>query len=83
LGSSDHPLLRTAAILFGALGILYFYIGIGSYFNWPPFGYYPSLGSPAYIAVYFVGALILTVVDWLRFRGHVRVNEVQVGIVRK
>jgi hypothetical protein len=83
MGSLDHPVLRTILLFAGALGITTAYVGLASYINWPPFGYYPSLGSPAYIAVYIVSLLFLGFIDWLRFRGHVKKDQLTVGVVRR
>jgi hypothetical protein len=78
MGSFDHPVLRGILIIFAAGGLTQLYIGIAGYVNWPPFGYYPSFGSTAYIAVYIVSLIIVGAILWVMFRGHVNKRDLKV-----
>ncbi len=79
----DHPVLRAVMILLGALGLTQIYLSIGGYVNWPPFGSYPSPGSIPYITVYIASLIILGAIDFLRFRGHVRKEMFQQGVIQQ
>jgi hypothetical protein len=79
--------MRILAITFAAGGLSILWVTItgllpGS-LQWFPFGTYPAVGSPQWLAIYSVSVIIFGVMDWIRFRGHTRRNLVEQGVLQR
>jgi hypothetical protein len=82
MGALEHPGIRAFFILAGGYLLTSLYIEFGGFFNWPPFGTYPNLGSLPWISVYLVSTLLVSFLDWIRFRGMVHKDLVKQGAIQ-
>lgn len=78
-----HPILHAILILGGAFGFTQAYIFAAAFVNWPPFFYYPSFGSPAYLTVYIIFAATFAGIDIIAHRGADEGNKQKLKAIGK